>query len=185
MRQLGEVPGLVLATASLAFAGLVYTPAAVLAWPSSWPSLPVLGRAGRAGRGEHALAFVAFFALIREVGTSRAMVFTSVNPAVAVAAGVLACTSPLTASILAGFGLIIGGSLLATGDTAGDTGRPGRRHVDRPGAAVTAVTWDYGRGWCVKPPETAPARQNSCRRPAGSPAGAPTVLPLAATRDLT
>ncbi len=43
------------------------------------------------------------------------MVFTYVNPAVAVAAGVLVLAEPLTPSILAGFALIMAGSLLAAG----------------------------------------------------------------------
>lgn len=115
VRQLGEVPGLVLATASLAFAGLVYAPAAVLTWPDSWPSLPVLGALAGLAVVSTALAFVAFFALIREVGTARGMVFTYVNPAVAVVAGVLVLAEPLTPSILAGFVLIMAGSLLAAG----------------------------------------------------------------------
>jgi len=62
-----------------------------------------------------ALAFVAFFALIREVGPARALVFTYVNPAVAVVAGVLLLDEPLTATIVASFGLILAGSVLATG----------------------------------------------------------------------
>jgi drug/metabolite transporter (DMT)-like permease len=115
VRQLGEVPGLVLATASLAFAGLVYAPAAVLTRPDSWPSLPVLGALAGLAIVSTALAFVAFFALIREVGTARGMVFTYVNPAVAVVAGVLVLAEPLTPSILAGFVLIMAGSLLAAG----------------------------------------------------------------------
>ena len=127
VRRLGEVPGLVLATASLAFAGLVYAPAAALAWPREWPSVPVLGALAGLAVVSTALAFVAFFALLREVGTARAMVFTYVNPAVAVAAGVLVLGEPLTPSILGAFALIIGGSLLATGVRPPGRGRrPGR-----------------------------------------------------------
>ena len=40
-----------------------------------------------------ALAFIVFFALIREVGAARALVFTYVNPAVALVAGVISRTS--------------------------------------------------------------------------------------------
>lgn len=115
VRRLGEVPGLVLATACLAFAGLVYLPAAAVTWPGAWPSVPVLAALGGLAVVSTALAFVAFFALIREVGTARAMVFTYVNPAVAVTAGVLVLGEPLTAEIVAGFVLIMLGSLLATG----------------------------------------------------------------------
>jgi drug/metabolite transporter (DMT)-like permease len=41
-------------------------------------------------------------------------VFTYVNPAVAVAAGVAVLGEPLTATILVSFVLILGGSVLAT-----------------------------------------------------------------------
>ena len=61
-----------------------------------------------------AFAFLVFLALIREAGTSRAMVFTYVNPAVAVAAGVAFLSEPFTVTIAASFALILAGSLLAT-----------------------------------------------------------------------
>lgn len=61
-----------------------------------------------------ALAFVVFFELIREVGAGRAMVFTYLNPAVAVVAGVTLLGEPLTVGIVVAFGLILAGSVLAT-----------------------------------------------------------------------
>ena len=61
-----------------------------------------------------AFAFIVFFELIREVGTSRGMVFTYVNPAVAVAAGVVFLGEPFTGTIMLSFALILGGSVLAT-----------------------------------------------------------------------
>ena len=78
-----------------------------------------------------AFAFLVFLALIREAGTSRAMVFTYVNPAVAVAAGVAFLSEPFTVTIAVSFGLILAGSLLATwsargpasGDPAGEVSR--------------------------------------------------------------
>ena len=47
-------------------------------------------------------------------GPARAMVFTYVNPAVAVALGVVVLGEPLTAGIVAAFALILAGSVLAT-----------------------------------------------------------------------
>lgn len=61
-----------------------------------------------------ALAFVLFFALIREVGPTRALIFTYVNPAVALLAGVLILREPLTWWNIAGLVLILAGSVLAT-----------------------------------------------------------------------
>jgi len=60
------------------------------------------------------VAFIIFFALIREVGAARALVFTYVNPAVALAAGVIVLNEPLTPWNLAGLALILTGSVLAT-----------------------------------------------------------------------
>jgi drug/metabolite transporter (DMT)-like permease len=60
-----------------------------------------------------ALAFVLFFELIAEMGPTRATVITYVNPAVAVALGVVVLGEPLTAGMLVGFPLILAGSILA------------------------------------------------------------------------
>jgi drug/metabolite transporter (DMT)-like permease len=61
-----------------------------------------------------ALAFVIFLALIREVGAPRALVVTYVNPAVALAAGVVVLGEPLTGWNIGGLVLILCGSALAT-----------------------------------------------------------------------
>ena len=60
-----------------------------------------------------ALAFVVFFALVADIGPSRATVFTYVNPAVAVLLGVLLLDEPLTTGIAVGFPLVLVGSVLA------------------------------------------------------------------------
>jgi drug/metabolite transporter (DMT)-like permease len=54
-----------------------------------------------------------FFRLIAEVGPVRATVVTYVNPAVAVALGVLVLGEPVTLGTVTGFALILAGSLLA------------------------------------------------------------------------
>ncbi len=61
-----------------------------------------------------ALAFIVFFALIREVGAPRALVFTYVNPAVALMAGVIVLNEPLTAWNVGALALILAGCVLAT-----------------------------------------------------------------------
>jgi drug/metabolite transporter (DMT)-like permease len=113
-RRLGDVPGLPLTAACLTLAALVYTPPAIITWPDVVPSGPVLAALAGLAVLCTALAFLVFFALIREVGPSRALVFTYVNPAVAIAAGVILLGEPLTPSILVSFVLILGGSVLAT-----------------------------------------------------------------------
>ena len=69
-----------------------------------------------------AAAFLIFFRLIAEVGPARATVITYVNPAVAVALGVIVLGEHLTPAIGAAFVLILGGSVLAT--RAGSARRP-------------------------------------------------------------
>jgi drug/metabolite transporter (DMT)-like permease len=101
--------------ACLTLAALVYAAPAAATWPESMPDGTVLAALAGLGIVCTALAFVVFFELIREAGTSRAMVFTYVNPAVAVAAGVLFLDEPLTGTIAAAFVLILCGSVLATG----------------------------------------------------------------------
>ena len=68
-----------------------------------------------------------FFQLIAEVGPARATVIAYVNPAVAVVLGVGVLGEPLTPAIVAAFGLILAGSVLAT-----RSGRPGGGGALRP-----------------------------------------------------
>ncbi|SHI26046.1 Permease of the drug/metabolite transporter (DMT) superfamily [Streptomyces sp. 3214.6] len=133
-RWLKDVPTLQLTAPCLALAALVYAPAAAATWPAQTPSASVLTALICLGVICTALAFVAFLELIKEAGPTRAMVFTYVNPAVAVAAGALFLDEPLTPTIIAAFTLILAGSVLAT--AAGpSTGPAGRKEDPRP------VTW--------------------------------------------
>ncbi|MFI0410242.1 DMT family transporter [Actinomadura sp. 3N508] len=113
-RRMRDLPSLQMAAFSLAVAALVYTGPAAATWPDSMPSGRVLAALIGLGLLCTALAFIVFFELIREVGTSRGMVFTYVNPAVAVVAGVVFLGEPLSGTIIASFALILGGSILAT-----------------------------------------------------------------------
>lgn len=113
-RKLADVPALPMTAACLSLAALAYTPAAILAWPHRMPSDRALAALAALGIGCTACAFIVFLGLIREVGTSRAMVFTYINPAVAVAAGVAFLSEPFTVTIAVSFALILAGSLLAT-----------------------------------------------------------------------
>lgn len=113
-RYLKAVPTLQLIAPCLALAALVYAPAAAMTWPSAMPSASVLTALATLGVVCTAVAFVAFLELIKEAGPTRATVFTYVNPAVAVAAGAIFLSEPLTAAIVAAFTLILAGSVLAT-----------------------------------------------------------------------
>jgi len=113
-RKLADLPGLAVTAVCLGFAAIVYAPAAALTWPRAVPSAAVLASLAGLALVCTALAFVLFFQLIAEVGPARATVITYVNPAVAVALGVGVLGEPLTPEIIAAFGLILAGSVLAT-----------------------------------------------------------------------
>lgn len=113
-RHLAEVPALPMTAACLGVAAVVYAGPAAATWPAEMPSTRVLLALATLAVVCTALAFIVFFALIREVGPTRALVFTYVNPAVALAAGVIVLDEPLTPWNLAGLALILGGSVLAT-----------------------------------------------------------------------
>lgn len=123
-RWLKDIPSLQLTAPCLALAALVYAPAAALTRPSSMPSASVLAALAGLGVICTALAFVAFLELIKEVGPTRATVFTYVNPAVAVAAGALFLGEPFTVGIAVAFTLILAGSVLATAGPVKVTAEP-------------------------------------------------------------
>jgi drug/metabolite transporter (DMT)-like permease len=113
-RYLGDVPALPMTTACLGLAAVVYAAPAALNWPAALPAPSVLGAVVALAVVCTALAFIVFFALIREVGAARALVFTYVNPAVALAAGVIVLSEPVTVWNVAGLALVLLGSVLAT-----------------------------------------------------------------------
>lgn len=119
-RYLGDVQALPLTAACLGLAAIVYAGPAAATWPEEVPSPRVLVALALLAVICTALAFIVFFALIREVGAARALVFTYVNPAVALAAGVIVLNEPLTPWHLLGLALILTGSVLATRHTAAE-----------------------------------------------------------------
>ncbi|HEV3274682.1 MAG TPA: DMT family transporter [Candidatus Dormibacteraeota bacterium] len=112
-RKLSDLPSLGVIAGSLLLAALAYAPAALAQLPHAWPSGRVIAAVVTLGVVCTALAFLLFFALIREIGPVRATVITYVNPAVAVALGVLLLNERLTVAIAVGFALILSGSVLA------------------------------------------------------------------------
>jgi len=113
-RYLDGVPSMTVNGVSLAACAIVYAPLAAVRWPSALPSADVLVSVGVLGVVCTALAFLLFFALIREVGPIRATVITYINPAVAAIAGVLVLRETFTVGMAIGFALVLIGSFLAT-----------------------------------------------------------------------
>lgn len=117
-RKLSGLPLFGVVAASLTLTLVVYAPVGIAQLPSALPSLQVIFAVAVLGVVCTALAFLIFFPLIAEVGAARATVITYVNPAVALALGVAFLHEPLTVGIVAGFVLIVLGSVLATRRTA-------------------------------------------------------------------
>ena len=144
-RKLSGLPSLGVTAVSLAFAAVIYSPLAALTWPSAVPAAKVLASVAGLAVICTAVAFIGFFALIAEAGPARATVITYINPAVAVALGVLVLGERLTSTMVGAFVLILGGSVLATRPAhtavAAGEGRPEREQAAaggyqsaRPGA---------------------------------------------------
>jgi len=112
--KLAGAPGLAVITLALALNAVIYAPIAWVQRPTSpvpaeaWWSIVLLGVPCTA------IAFIIFFALVREVGPSRMTVITFLNPAVAVVLGVIVLAEPITLGLVLGFPLILLGSYLAT-----------------------------------------------------------------------
>jgi drug/metabolite transporter (DMT)-like permease len=156
-RRLSDLSSLEVVSASLVLTAVGYAPYAVTHWPrhvsgevaSSVAVLSVVCTA---------MAFLLFFALIAEVGPTRATVITYVNPAVAVVLGVAVLGEPFTLGIGVGLPVVLLGSYLATVSTrarqaAAAPALDDRVEADRfPGdVRVVSGTGDartrlYGRG---------------------------------------
>ena len=132
-RSLADLDPLGPVTASLGLATLVLAPAVVFAPPDESLSFDAVASILMLGIVCTAAGLVLFFRLIAEAGPSRASVITYVNPAVAVALGVLVLGEDLGAASVAGLLLILAGSWLATGGRLpgrGPRGRPAEPGVE-------------------------------------------------------
>lgn len=112
-RKLQDVPAIGMIAASMVIATAIYLPFAPWLWPEQF-TVEALASVAGLGLFCTVAAFLAFFALIAEVGPSRTTVITYVNPAVAIVLGALVLSEPLTHGMLVGFPLVILGSVLGT-----------------------------------------------------------------------
>jgi drug/metabolite transporter (DMT)-like permease len=115
--KIPHVSGVAVNGLAMAIVAIVYAIPASFAMPNelaanppieSWLSILGLGVICSA------VAFVAFFQLIKEIGSTRSTLVTYMNMAVAVILGILLLGEPITAGILIGFPLVLVGSYLAT-----------------------------------------------------------------------
>ena len=112
---LADMSSLALAAVSLALVAVGYLPVALLQRPAEVPGPSVLASVVVLGVVCTALAFVAFFELLKEMPPTQATVITYFNPVVAVVLGVAVLGEPFKAATAVGFGLVLLGSWFATG----------------------------------------------------------------------
>ena len=113
-RRLHDVPALGVVAISLTAVALAYAPLAWLARPAASPPAKVWWAVLTLAVLCTGVAFIAFFALISEVGPARATLITFANPAVAIVLGATVLDEKITAATVAGFFLVLGGCWLAT-----------------------------------------------------------------------
>jgi drug/metabolite transporter (DMT)-like permease len=118
-RTMPSVSGLSLSAVALGMVSIIYAPFAAFTLPADiarapsldgWIAILVLGVVSSA------VAFVLFFALIKDVGPRRATLITYLNLLVAAVLGIVFLDEPLTAGILIGLPLVVAGSYLAGRD---------------------------------------------------------------------
>jgi drug/metabolite transporter (DMT)-like permease len=111
--RLSAAPSMSVVSVSLAITAVVYAPFALTRHPHHI-SGDVIWSVITLAVVCTAVAFLVFFALIADIGPTRATVITYVNPAVAIALGVTVLGEHLTVGMIIGFPLVLIGSVLAT-----------------------------------------------------------------------
>ena len=111
--KLAHVPGTTVVAGAASMVAICWRPWGSAHWPThigreTWESVAVLSVVCTAG------AFIVFFELVKAIGSTRSVVVTYVNTAIAVALGITILHEPLTVGIGLGFPLVLVGSIIAT-----------------------------------------------------------------------
>lgn len=112
-RRLASVPPLGMAAWVTVAATILLIPFAAATVPSQAPGLGPLAAVFALGVVGTGIAFAIFYELIGSVGPARTWIVTYLAPGFAVAYGAIFLDEVITASTLAGLGLILAGSYLA------------------------------------------------------------------------
>jgi drug/metabolite transporter (DMT)-like permease len=115
-RWVPELPGIGVTAVSLGAAAIIYVPFVAItgAFPTEWPSTPVIVAVIVLAVVCSGLAFILMVALVGEIGPVRATAITYVNPAVAILAGAIFLREQVTVWTITGFVLVLTGSYLVT-----------------------------------------------------------------------
>ncbi|HEY3831535.1 MAG TPA: DMT family transporter [Acidimicrobiia bacterium] len=117
-RRLGDVPSLGVVALAVASVAVETAPFAWVDRPAHVPAATAIWAIVGLAVLCTGIAFVTFFALIGEVGPTRATLITFANPAVAVVLGAIALNEHITLATLGGFVLVLSGCFLATRTTS-------------------------------------------------------------------
>lgn len=133
--KLSHVSGVAIVAGATAFVAIAWIPWTIAHWPhhvnsETWSSVAILSIVCTAG------AFLTFFELTKEIGSTRSVVVTYVNTALAVFLGIMFLREPLTVGILFGFPLVLAGSIFAT------SGAPRLRESELAGHANHSVNYE-------------------------------------------
>lgn len=115
-RWMHDLPGLGVIAVALAISAVIYLPVVAITggWPTAVPSTTVIVSVVVLAVVCSAIAFLVMFALVAEIGPIRMTAITYVNPAVAVVAGALVLSEPVTVWTVVGFVLILVGCAFVT-----------------------------------------------------------------------
>jgi drug/metabolite transporter (DMT)-like permease len=114
--KIGFVPTTGVISLSMVFVGMAYLVPALTQLPQEIANVPSLNSwLALAGLGAicSALAFVLFFALIKEIGAARSTLIVYINTLVALLLGVVFLNEPITPGLIIGLPLVLIGSWLA------------------------------------------------------------------------
>lgn len=112
--KLPHVSGLAINAVAMSMAAIIYAPFAFFQWPSGHVATNSMLSVVALGVFPTALAFVVFFAVLKEIGVARASLVTYLNTAFAVVLGVIILSEPLTLGIVIGLPMVLVGSYLAS-----------------------------------------------------------------------
>ena len=113
-RKLKDISIIGLVGLSAAMVALIYLPITIATWDQVKPTASGYISVSILGLICTATAFVVMFELIKLIGPIRITLVTYINPAVAIAMGVLFLQEKITLGMIVGFPLVLVGSYLAT-----------------------------------------------------------------------
>ena len=117
-RKMPEGSGVAINGIAMAMTGVFYAPAAFIFWPDRAVSHEAIYSLIALGVFSTGIAFAIFFAVMAEIGPTRASLVTYMNTAFAVVLGVIILNEPLTLGIIVGLPLVLIGSYLASRRTS-------------------------------------------------------------------